>query len=59
MKTAMFCILLAAGNSNWDMEAKVVSMHTAISKCHVALTEHGFEHPNDVCFCVDVESLKR
>tara|TARA_R100001463_G_scaffold71517_1_gene125328 strand:+ start:200 stop:382 length:183 start_codon:yes stop_codon:yes gene_type:complete len=59
MKTAMFCILLTAETSAWDMEAKVVAMHETISKCHVALTQHGFNHPNDVCFCVDAESLKR
>jgi hypothetical protein len=27
-------------------------MHDAVSACHMALTEHGFEKPNDKCFCV-------
>tara|TARA_R100001460_G_scaffold103985_1_gene149462 strand:+ start:3091 stop:3273 length:183 start_codon:yes stop_codon:yes gene_type:complete len=52
MKVAMFCIILTAEPSVWDMDAKIVSMHDAMSACHMALTEHGFEKPNDKCFCV-------
>ena len=55
MKVAMFCIILTAEPSVWEVDAKVVSMHHAISSCHMALTEHGFEKPNDKCFCVEVE----
>ena len=55
MKVAMFCIILTAEPSVWEVDAKVVSMHNAISSCHMALTEHGFEKPNDKCFCGEVE----
>ena len=51
-KVAMFCIILTAEPSVWEMDAKIVSMHDAVSACHMALTEHGFEKPNDKCFCV-------
>ena len=51
---AMFCILLTPEQTKWKMDAKVVSMHNAISTCHVALTTHGFDNPNDVCFCTSV-----
>ena len=54
-KVAMFCIILAAEQSAWNMEAKIVSMHDAISDCHVALTQHGFNNPNDKCFCVETD----
>ena len=55
MKVAMFCIILTAEPSVWEMDAKVVSMHDAISACHMALTEHSFEKPNDKCCCVEAE----
>ena len=52
---AMFCILLTPEQTKWEMDAKVVSMHDAISTCHIALTTHGFDNPNDKCFCVHVD----
>lgn len=55
MKVAMFCIILTAEPSVWEMDAKIVSMHDAISDCHMALTEHSFEKSNDKCFCVEAE----
>ena len=53
-KALMFCILLTPEKTKWDMDAQVVSMHDAISTCHVALTTHGFDNPNDICFCTSV-----
>ena len=54
-KALMFCILLSEEPSQWSMKAETISMHVAISECHMALTTHGFDNPNDKCFCVQTD----
>ena len=58
-KILLFCIVLGDSPDRWDMEAEVVQEHEGMSSCHVAITENGFKNPNDVCFCVETESIRR
>ena len=36
---------------------EIWSTHKYLSACHVALTERGFDYPDQQCFCVDVRNL--
>ena len=36
---------------------EIWSTHKYLSACHVALTERGFDYPNQQCFCVDVRDI--
>ena len=47
----MFCVISA---NAVEVETKVHDTHEWISKCHVALTEHGFDNPKEECFCTTV-----
>ena len=50
LSVVMFCVITA---NAVEVETKVHDTHEWLSKCHVALTEHGFDNPNAVCFCVE------
>ena len=48
----MFCVISASAT---EVQTKVHDTHEWISKCHVALTEHGFSDPYNRCFCVKAD----
>ena len=40
-----------------EIHLEIWSTHKYLSACHVALTERGFDYPDQQCFCVDVRDL--
>jgi len=40
-----------------EIHLEIWSTHKYLSACHVALTERGFDYPDQQCFCVDVRNL--
>lgn len=40
-----------------EIHLKIWSSHEYLSACHVALTERGFDYPDQQCFCVDVRDI--
>lgn len=40
-----------------EIHLEIWSTHKYLSACHVALTERGFDYPNQQCFCVDVRDI--
>ena len=46
----MFCVISANAT---EVQTKVHDTHEWISKCHVSITEHGFDNPNAICFCTE------
>jgi hypothetical protein len=51
LSVVMFCVIAA---NAVEVETKVHDTHEWISKCHLALTEHGFDKPREECFCTTV-----
>ena len=35
-------------------ETKIISVHDYLSQCHLNVTLHGFDYPEDDCFCVQL-----
>jgi len=50
LSVVMFCVITA---NAVEVEIKVHDTHEWISKCHVALTEHGFNSEEE-CFCTTI-----
>ena len=48
----MFCVVIATPD---NMQVKLYGEKEWLSKCHVAVTEHGFANPKDRCFCVKMD----
>jgi len=51
LSVVMFCVITA---NAVEVETKVHDTHEWLSKCHVALTEHGFDNSREECFCTTV-----
>jgi len=47
----MFCVITA---NAVEAQIRIHDTHVWLSKCHVALTEYGFENPKEECFCTKV-----
>ena len=45
----MFCLISA---NAVEVKVTVHDTYKWLSSCHVGITEHGFDNPNDTCFCV-------